>query len=73
MACGGGEVYHELLFRRNCTFLKKILLGLDDGDVERVGLTQELEVYPASPLCVVTPAQVGHTLHTLFVNVHVAS
>ena len=55
------------------TFDEIKILGLHDGDVERVSLTHQLQVYPASPLRVVTATQVGHALHTLLVNVHVAS
>ena len=48
------------------------ILGLQDGDGEFVGLAGDVEVEPAPPLRVVTAAQVGHTLHTLLVHVHVA-
>ena len=34
-------------------------------------MTGDAELYPAPPLGVVTPAQVGHALHALLVDVHV--
>ena len=49
------------------------LLGLEHSEGEEAGLAGYPQLYPAPPLGVVTPAQVGHALHALLVNVHVAS